>query len=183
MKAGITSAIATFGKVLSDYVDPATNDQTNYAWTNACDDLVNGKAAMLLHGDWDKGYVIHSGWTAGVDFGMSGPPGADDLFVYGADVFGFPSTAPHPDLSTKFLTVVASKEGQVAFNHYKGATPMRTDVRDQLDDVGKASLDALVNAKVLSGSHANTDWDNAIGQFAMDGDQAAMLNVYVTVKP
>ncbi|HEY3665555.1 MAG TPA: ABC transporter substrate-binding protein [Polyangiaceae bacterium] len=183
MKAGIKSAIATFGTVLSDYVDPATNDQAKYGWTDACDDVFNGKAAMLMHGDWDKGYMIHSGWTPGVDFGMSGPPGADDLFVYGADVFGLPATAPHPDLATKFLQVVASKDGQVAFNKYKGATPMRSDVRAQLDDTGKASLDALVNAKVLSGSHANADWDTAIGQFAMDGDQDAMLAAYMAATP
>jgi hypothetical protein len=41
----------------------------------------------------------------------------------------------------------------------------------------------LLNAKVLSPSHANSDWDAAIGQFSMDGDQAAMLKVYMTVAP
>jgi ABC-type glycerol-3-phosphate transport system substrate-binding protein len=94
-----------------------------------------------------------------------------------------PSTAPHPDLSEAFLTVVVSKEGQVAFNKYKGATPVRTDVRDQLDPLGQTSMDALLNAKVLSPSHANSDWDTAIGQFAIDGDQAAMLMTYMTVTP
>lgn len=183
MKAGITSAIATFGTVLSEYVDPATNDMDNYDWTKAADDVHSGKAAMLLHGDWDKGYMVSVGWTPGVDFGLSGPPGADDLFVYGADVFGLPSTAPHPELAEAFLTVVVSKEGQVAFNKYKGATPVRSDVRDQLDALGQTSLDALLNAKVLSPSHANSDWDAAIGQFSMDGDQAAMLKVYMTVAP
>jgi len=183
MKAGITSAIKTFGTVLSDYVDPATNDQTNYDWTKAADDLHSGKAAMMLHGDWDKGYMVSVGWTPGVDFGLSGPPGADDLFVYGADVFGLPSTAPHPDLAEAFLKVVVSKEGQVAFNKYKGATPVRNDVRDELDALGQTSLDALLHAKVLSPSHANSDWDTAIGQFAIDGDQAAMLSAYMTAKP
>jgi glucose/mannose transport system substrate-binding protein len=183
MKAGIQSAITTFATVLTDYVDPATNDMANYGWTNACDDLHSGKAAMMLHGDWDKGYMVSVGWTPGVDFGLSGPPGADDLFVYGADVFGLPSTAPHPDLAEAFLKVVVSKAGQVAFNKYKGATPVRTDVRDQLDELGKTSSDALLNAKVLSPSHANSDWDTAIGQFAIDGDQAAMLSAYMAAKP
>jgi glucose/mannose transport system substrate-binding protein len=183
MKAGIKSAIATFGTVLSEYVDPATNDMTNYDWTKAADDVHSGKAAMLLHGDWDKGYMVNAGWTPGVDFGLSGPPGADDLFVYGADMFGLPSTAPHPDMAEAFLTVVVSKEGQVAFNKYKGATPVRTDVRDQLDALGQTSMDALLNAKVLSPSHANSDWDTAIGQFSMDSDQAAMLAAYMAAKP
>ena len=182
MKAGITSAIATFGSVLTDYVDPASS-AADYGWTNAADDVHSGKAAMLLHGDWAKGYMVHLGWTPGVDFGLSGPPGANDLFVYGADVFGLPKSAPHPGMAEDFLTVVASKDGQVAFNKYKGATPMRTDVRDQLDDLGKISMDALLNAKVLSPSHANADWDAAIGVFAMDGDQDAMLSAYLTAKP
>ncbi len=182
MKAGIQAAIATFGSVLTDYVDTATNT-ADYGWTNAADDVHSGKAAMLLHGDWDKGYMVHLGWTPGVDFGLSGPPGANDLFVYGADVFGLPATAPHPSMAEDFLTVVASKEGQIAFNKYKGATPMRTDVRDQLDDLGKTSMDALLNAKVLSPSHANADWDTAIGAFAVDGDQDAMLSAYLAAKP
>ena len=182
-EADITTAIATFGKVLSDYVDVVASTKADYGWTQAADDLQTDKAAMLMHGDWAKGYVLNLGWTAGVDFGLSGPPGANDLFVYGADVIALSAGAPHPELADKFLAVVASKEGQVAFNHYKGATPMRTDVRDQLDDIGKASLDALSNAKVLSPSHANSTWDDAIGVFAMDGDQAKLLNVYLTTAP
>ena len=79
--------------------------------------------------------------------------------------------------------MVASADGQVAFNHYKGATPMRTDVRDQLDDLGKASMDALLNAKVLSPSHANSTWDDGIAAFAMNDDEDALLQVYLTTPP
>jgi len=182
-KDGIQSAIDTFAKVLKDYVDPASATNADYGWTQAADDLFNGKAAMIMHGDWAKGYVVNLGWTPGVDFGVSGPPGANDLFVFGADMMGVPAAAPHAALSDAFLGVVASKEGQIAFNRYKGATPMRNDVRDDLDEPGKASLDSLTNAKVLSPSHANSAWDDAIGAFAKDMDTAALLDVYLTAAP
>jgi glucose/mannose transport system substrate-binding protein len=138
---------------------------------------------MLFHGDWAKGYLVHLGWEPGVDFGVLGPPGAADLFVYGADMFGLPATAAHPQLGKDFLSIVASPEGQVAFNSYKGATPMRSDVRDQLDEPGKASLDGLINAKVLMPGHANDGWDKGIEAFAKDHDKDALLKVYVDTAP
>jgi glucose/mannose transport system substrate-binding protein len=183
VNAGLTSAIDAFGKILTDYVDVKKSQDPAYGWTNAAQDVHDGNAAILLHGDWAKGYFVHQGWTPGVDFGLAGPPGANDLFVFGADVFGLPSTAPDATVADAFLTVVASADGQVAFNRYKGATPMRSDVRDRLDDLGKTSMDALLNAKVLSPSHANSAWDDAIGAFASDGDKAKMLAVYVTTAP
>ncbi len=183
VQAGLKSAIHTFGLILTQYVDADRSNSSGYNWSSAAQDVHDGKAAMLLHGDWAKGYFVHLGWEPGVDFGLSGPPGANDLFVFGADVFALPSTAPEPSASAAFLSVVASADGQVAFNHYKGATPMRTDVRDQLDDLGKASMDALLNAKVLSPSHANSTWDDGIAAFVKDDDEAALLQVYLTTPP
>jgi glucose/mannose transport system substrate-binding protein len=183
LMTGIQSAIDSFGTILTEYIDVTKSSAPGYVWSNAAQDVHDGNAAIMLHGDWVKGYWMALGWTPGVDFGLSGPPGAGDLFVFGADMFGLPSTAPDPVAADAFLTVVASADGQVAFNRYKGATPMRTDVRDQLDDLGKASMDALLDAKVLSPSHANSAWDDAIATFAQDGDKAALLNVYVTTPP
>jgi len=183
VKAGIQSAIDTFGAILTDYVDVAKSTSSDYHWDTATLDVHDGNAAMLFHGDWAKGYFVYLGWVPGVDFGLSGPPGANDLFVFGADVFGLPSAAPDPKAADAFLSVVASADGQVAFNRYKGATPMRTDVRDRLDDLGKTSMDDLLNAKVLSPSHANSAWDDAIAAFSKDSDKAALLNVYLTTPP
>ena len=183
VKAGITVAVDTFSTVLNDYVDRDASMAADYGWSNAVEALHNGAAAMVMHGDWAKGYLVQLGWDPGVDFGVSGPPGASDLFIYGADTFALPTVAPHQVLGDDFLTVVASAQGQVNFNKYKGATPMRTDVRDQLDAPGQANLDDLVNAKVLTASHANAAWDDAIGAFSKDGDKAALLNVYLTAQP
>ena len=183
IKAGITVAIDAFGKVLTDYVNRDVSTAAGYVWSNATQDLKNGKAAMVLHGDWAKGYLVQLGWDPDFDFGVSGPPGASDLFIYGADAFALPSTAPHQTLGKDFLEVVASRDGQVNFNRHKGATPMRTDVRDKLDASGQANLDDLVNAAVRMPGHANATWDDGIAAFALDGDKAALLEVYLSATP
>jgi glucose/mannose transport system substrate-binding protein len=179
----ISAAIDVFDTIITDYVDVTRSTAMDYDWSSAAQDLYDGKAAMLFHGDWAKGFLVHLGWTPGVDFGVLGPPGASDLFVYGADMFFLPKTAPHPDLGKNFLGVVASPDGQVNFNKYKGATPMREDVKDQLDAAGQLSLDGLINAKVLMPGHANDGWDKGIEAFAMDHDKAALLQVYTDTPP
>jgi glucose/mannose transport system substrate-binding protein len=183
VQAQIVSAIDTFDMVITDYVDVDRSTADGYDWSSAAQDLYDGKAAMLFHGDWAKGFLVHLGWTPGVDFGVLGPPGASDLFVYGADMMGLPTAAPHAQLGKDFLAVVASPEGQVAFNSYKGATPMRADVRDQLDEPGKLSLDGLMNAKVLMPGHANAGWEAGIEAFAVDHNKETLLKVYVETPP
>jgi glucose/mannose transport system substrate-binding protein len=138
---------------------------------------------MLFHGDWAKGYLSSLGIKPGVDFGVAGNPGATDLFIYGADTFALPATATHTEVAKDFLTVIASKEGQIAFNERKGSTPMRTDVRDQLDQPGRTSLDELESAKVRIPGHPNSTWDDGIAAFLKDSDKAALLEVYMTATP
>ena len=183
LQSGIRSAIDTFGKILTDYIDVPTSAAETYDWTDAAETLHAGKAAMFFHGDWAKGYLIQLGWTPDVEFGVSGPPGASSVFIYGVDMFGAPASAPHPALSQAFLAFVGSKAGQVAFNSHKGSTPIRTDVRDLLDPVTKASLDDLVHAELRIPSHANETWTTAIGAFAKDGDKEALFQVYRTTPP
>jgi glucose/mannose transport system substrate-binding protein len=183
LAASVTEAVHAFDRILTEYVDVEASKAEEYGWAEAAQALHDGKAAMYFHGDWAKGYLSALGWTPGVDFGVSGPPGASDLFVYGADMFGLPAHAPHPATARGFLEVVASKEGQVAFNRRKGSTPMRTDVRDQLDEPGQLALDNLMNAKVLMKGHANSEWDAAIDAYSKDGDADALLDVYLTAVP
>ncbi len=184
LQSALASAIETFDTLLTEYVDTERASAADYAWTTAADDLHADAAAMLFHGDWAKGYLMHLGFTQGVDFGVDGPPGAADLFVYGADMFGLATTAPHPELGRDFLAVVASPQGQIEFNRYKGATPMRSDIRDQIqDDALQLSLDNLRDAKVLIPGHPNATWEAGIEAFAKDRDRDALLQVYVETAP
>jgi glucose/mannose transport system substrate-binding protein len=179
----ITSAVDTFHLILTQYVDVEKSKEADYGWDAAAKSLNLGEAAMLFHGDWAKGYLVSRGFKPGQDFGVSGPPGAFDLFIYGADMFGLPTQAPHPQNAMDFLKVVASKEGQVAFNLQKGSTPMRTDVAAELDEPGQVALDNLINAEVLMKGHPNAEWDEAFNAYSEDGDADALLDVYITAKP
>jgi glucose/mannose transport system substrate-binding protein len=183
MQEGITAATDVFVQLLTEYVDMTAAKAPKYDWTKAADAVHDGKAAMIFLGDWVKGYLVHLGWDPNVDFGVSGPPGASDLFVYGADTFAMPAMAPHPESARDFLTVVGSKEAQVAFNKQKGSTPMRTDVRALLDKPGQQNLDDLVNARVRLPGIDNSQWDDAMAAFLASGDKAALLQSLLTITP
>jgi glucose/mannose transport system substrate-binding protein len=183
MQDGIKAATDVFVQLYTQYIDVAAAKADKYDWTTASDAVGSGKAAMIFLGDWVKGYLVHLGWTPGVDFGVSGPPGASDLFVYGADTFALPATAPHPESAHDFLTVVASPEAQVKFNYQKGSTPMRVDVRDMLDPTSRQNLDDLVNAKVRLPGIDNSQWDDAMAAYVASGDKDALLASLLTIIP
>jgi len=183
MQSGIQEATQDFVDVYTKYVDLPAMQAPNYDWTTAADSLRAGKTAMFFLGDWLKGYLVTLGWTPGVDFGVSGPPGASDVFVYGADTFALPTMAPHPQLAHDFLQVVASPAAQVAFNLKKGSTPMRTDVRAMLDGPGQRNLDDLVNATVRLPGFDNAMMDTAMTNYVNTGDAAALLKALQTIEP
>jgi len=187
----LQDSIKTLGTILTQYInaDAASirPDGHAFAWTDAADAVQAGKAAMFIHGDWVKGYWTALGWTPGVDFGETGAPGAADLFSYGIDVLGMPATPPHPTSATDFLTIAASRSGQIAFARSKGSSPARIDVGDQLDILGKATLDDLVQANVRVPVVALGAWDTALVTFASSAcaaaDQDALYQAFVANPP
>jgi len=180
MTAKLKESISTMSEVLTSYVNP---DAADSSWTDAADQVFHGEAAMLLHGDWAKGYFVTLGWTPGIDFGQTGGPGASDLFWYGIDAFAAPSAATHADNARDFLSVVLSKEGQVAFSRLKGSTPVRTDVSEQLDRLAQTTMIELVNSKRRIPVIAKSAWDEAFHTFATDRDQDALYQAYVKNPP
>jgi len=180
--AKLKESISTMSDVLTNYVNPDAGN-ANFTWSDAADQVFHGKAAMLLHGDWAKGYFVALGWSPGIDFGQTGGPGASDLFWYGIDAFAAPMLAAHPDTAHDFLSVVLSKEAQVAFSRLKGSTPIRTDVSDQLDRLGQVTLLELVESKRRIPVIAKNEWDDALHSFATDLDREALYQAYVNNPP
>ena len=178
--AQLKESIATLSHVLTNYVNA---DAAEIGWSDAADQLFDGKAAMLLHGDWAKGYLVTLGWTPGIDFGQTGAPGASDLFWYGIDAFAAPAQAAHADHAHDFLSVVLSKEAQVSFSRIKGSTPIRTDVSEQLDRLAQTTLVDLVGSKRRIPVIAKGVWDTALHAFATDLDQDALYQAYVQTPP
>lgn len=164
-EAKLQAAVEAYGKMVMDYSNIGEID-ADFGWTDAADAVRNGDAAMFLHGDWVKGYLVQYGATPNVDFGVVGAPGAQDLFVYGVDVFVIPQGAKHREAALDFLTTVGSPAGQAAFNTIKGSTPMRFDVPvSKLDSVAQEVLTDFKNAKMRVALHGSPALSDAVGWF------------------
>jgi glucose/mannose transport system substrate-binding protein len=176
-----SDAIDKYTAVLDACVDDATaKDTTNYGWTQAADDLYQGKGAFFYHGDWAKGYLVSRGFSPGTDFGGVGSPGAKDLFWFGVDVLILPKQAVNPAGAALFFDTATSIDGQVAFNKAKGSTPFRTDVPStSLDAIGALTqADFKATGEVRMLVNTKDAWDTALGNYAATRDKAALLKAY-----
>jgi glucose/mannose transport system substrate-binding protein len=182
-EAGLDRAIDLLDEVLGKYVNESAGDE-GFGWANAAQLLLDGKAAMFIHGDWAKGYLTQLGWKPGEGFGVFGMPGASDLFFYGVDVLALVQGSPHEVAARDFLGTVASKKGQLAFNAIKGSSPIRLDVDEsQLDEVAQGTLADLRSAKVRLLVRRRVEWDPALATFAKERDKDALLQVFVDFPP
>lgn len=181
--SGIRPAISRLGRLLSEYSNSDAGEE-GYGWTQAASAVFQGEAAMFVHGDWAKGYFQSLGWKPGVDFGAVGAPGANEVFLYGVDVFALPEGAPNSAGARGFLATVASTSGQEIFNAAKGSSTMRMDVDPaRLDPVARETAHALKNARYRFLVRAPPVWDEAFGRFAVDLDEEALYQVFVKHPP
>ncbi|HET9494070.1 MAG TPA: extracellular solute-binding protein [Chloroflexia bacterium] len=104
-------------------------------WDAASGEVLNGRAAMTIMGDWAKGYFQANDPDWADNFGWAPSPGTTGIFKVITDAFGLPKGAKNPDNTKNFLRVLGSKTGQVTFNLRKGSIPARTDVDTSAFDV------------------------------------------------
>jgi len=175
-------AIDEFSKMLSY----TRKDFAITNWADAANELFTGKSAMFFHGDWVKGLLMAKGWTPDVDFGMVSCPGGDaKTYVYNSDAFTMPKGPPNPTAAETMLKVIASVEGQVGFNKYKGSIPARTDIDPALlDPVSRRFLDDLKNATYVANDadipSAMKTYRKSLVPFAKgEIDKAALIDVFV----
>jgi len=166
------TALARFADML-EYVNDDHSALTNI---DAAGYVADGKAAMTVMGDWVHGYYLSRGLKPNVDYGYAPTPGTNGVFIMLSDSFGLPKGVPHPENVKRWLEVLASVEGQDAFNPIKGSIPARTDTDRSLYDVYllSAMKDFESNAIVPSlahGSAASESWLTAIND---------IVNVFVT---
>jgi glucose/mannose transport system substrate-binding protein len=179
----VTAAIDDYTTILDNYIN-ADAGSPGFGWTQAADAVLNGEAAMFIHGDWAKGYFDQAGWTPGTDFGVVGAPGATDMFWYGVDVFVLLNGAPNKQGALDFLTSVASIDGQIAFNSVKGSSPMRLDVpMAELDEVAADTLNDLKNAEVRMLVKGGEAWDTELQAYPIDRNRAALAAAFAATFP
>lgn len=164
--------------ILDDYVSEQMKDPS-VGWQQASDALIAGRAAFFFHGDWVGGYVQQLGWEAGVDYGVVGPPGASDVFLYNVDVFALPKGAKNPAGALAFFETIGSLEGQAAFNNIKGSTPVRLDAdQSALTPVAQSALDDLAHADVVITTPAWDGVDAAVFAYAEGGSKAKLIEYF-----
>jgi len=121
--ADVTKALGDFEKLMS-YTN---KDRDGLDWPEATQQVIDGKAAFNVMGDWAVAAFEEQKQVAGKDFIYFQVPGTDGTFDFLADSFTLPVGAKNPDGAKAWLETVSSLEGQTAFNKAKGSIPARTD--------------------------------------------------------
>ncbi|RDW20808.1 ABC transporter substrate-binding protein [Oceanobacillus chungangensis] len=169
----VAEAAEQFGKIL-DYVN---EDHASRNWQDSAQLVANGEAAMLNMGDWAKGYFANDlDLETNVDFGYFAFPDTDGEFQVITDTFGLPKGVDNPDDVKEFLKVLASVEGQDAFNPLKGSIPARIDADpEKYDQYGKDTMEDFKNSRLVpSLAHGSA----ASEGFLTKANQA--VNIFVT---
>jgi glucose/mannose transport system substrate-binding protein len=171
---GVKQSAEIFKKMLG-YVN---DNHASLAWQDASQLVADGSAAMNVMGDWAKGYFTSKGLKYGQDFGAVNTPGSDGSFMVITDTFGIPKGVAKPDQVKKFLTVLGSADGQVAFNTLKGSIPARSDAdNSKFDEYSKKAMDDFKSDSLTpSLAHGSA----ASEGFLTKANQA--VNMFVTQK-
>ena len=173
--ADVTQALENF-KMMTSY---AGSDHSALSWDQANQQVIDGKAAFTIMGDWVDGDYTAKGFT---DYGWAPPPGNDGIYDALSDSFGLPKNSPHPEQMKEFLGVLGSKEGQEQFNILKGSICARTDCDYSAFDAYLQSSAAdwktdTIVPSIAHGAAASEGWstaiNDAIGAFVTSGDVAA----------
>jgi ABC-type glycerol-3-phosphate transport system substrate-binding protein len=126
-----------------------TPDAAGREWNLATADVINGRAAMQLMGDWAKGEFAQAGKVQGVDYLCVPAPTQNGEYSFAADTLTmFKQSEPRLQAAQRdFVSLLMSTEGQEVFNLYKGNIPARTDVNlSRYDDYAKQSARDFANA-------------------------------------
>lgn len=136
----VMEKVFLYFKRVRDFCGEHTAGRT---WTQAARLVAEGKAAMLIMGDW--AYNVFS--AAKVPYGEKGfvvtpTPGTQGIFLNNTDVFIFPNAFPQYAMTQRIMAqVLMSREVQRAFALAKGTIPARTDIScEGFDDVATQAM-------------------------------------------
>jgi ABC-type glycerol-3-phosphate transport system substrate-binding protein len=184
-------------KALQDFAEIYKYTNTEAAstdWQGAAKDIVDGKAAFNIMGDWAYGYFVGSapnglGKKADADFKWVASPGTDGTYLWLSDSFTLPRGAPHKAAAEAWLKEAASKQGQDLFNPKKGSIPARKDADRSLYTgylswaYSQWQTDKLAGSfwhGVVANNKFHTDIDTAVGLFLQNKDAAKLQSAIAT---
>ncbi|QZA77723.1 extracellular solute-binding protein [Deefgea tanakiae] len=124
-------------------------DPVGREWNLVTADIINGRAAMQLMGDWVKGEFDTAEKQANTDYLFWASPTQNGEYSFAADTLTFfkQKDPARQKAQTDFATLLMTPEVQIAYNKHKGSIPARTDIDlNQLDAYGKASAQDFTQA-------------------------------------
>lgn len=114
-------------EIFKNYLTYINPDNAEIGWDVATRRIINGESAFNIMGDWANGEFTSAGMIYNKDYGTFTVPETRDLYGLVIDTFQRPVSVQHSESANKWLEVVASKEGQDAFNPLKGSISARID--------------------------------------------------------
>ncbi|RXJ73918.1 sugar ABC transporter substrate-binding protein [Veronia nyctiphanis] len=128
-----------------------TDPSVSASWDNATLNMVKGKAAMQLQGDWVKGELSYMSLKPKQDYYCLPAPGTANSFIYNVDSFVLfrLRTEASENMANQLANTLVSSDFQSRFNQKKGSIPILKDVdMTPFDICAKASKQAFVHAEV-----------------------------------
>jgi ABC-type glycerol-3-phosphate transport system substrate-binding protein len=180
----VTKALQDFATIHSY----ANTEAASTDWQVAAKNVVDGKAAFNVMGDWAAGYFKELKMAPKTDYDWAPSPGTDGVYMWLSDSFTLPKNAPNPAGARAWLAEAASKSGQDAFNPEKGSIPARTDADASLyTDYLAWALEQWKSNKLAGsfwhGVTANNAWhtdiDTAVGLFLQNKDVPGLQKALV----
>jgi glucose/mannose transport system substrate-binding protein len=159
-------------------------DRDSILWNDAAQRVFDGTAAMVIVGDFGRGFFLSKGWRSGVELGEIPLPGTSGSFVFVVDAFGLPKGVPHRQAAVNFLNLLATPAVEDAFSPLKGSIPPRTDTdrtvytpiaQSTMDDFAKDTLSPATNTIVKNGEFV-IQLNETMRQFALDRNVDTVIN-------
>jgi glucose/mannose transport system substrate-binding protein len=119
-----------------------TPDNSGRDWNLATADVLNGRAALQIMGDWSKGEFVQAGKVQGTDYLCVPSPTLNGEYSFAADTLTMFKLTETKAIAAQqdFVSLLMSQEGQEVFNLFKGNIPARTDANlTRYDDYAKQS--------------------------------------------
>lgn len=174
-------------EMLTEYahmLEYSNADRDALLWNEAAQKVFDGTAAMIIVGDFGRGFFLSKGWRSGVELGEIPLPGTRGTFMFVVDAFGLPKGVAHRQAAVNFLNLLATPAAEDAFSPLKGSIPPRTDTdrslygsaaQDTMDDFAKDTLSPATNTIVKKGEFV-TGLNETMREFARDRNVEVVVN-------
>lgn len=134
-------------RILSALSHHVGNDYAKRSWSDATAEMIAGRAAVQLMGDWAKGEFLKAGLIPGKQIGCQLAPGNADTYLLVIDAFAFPRLegSDKKKWQNRLAETMMAPAVQVRFSQLKGSIPVRTDA-----DVSKLDSCAQLGMKMVA---------------------------------